>query len=66
MTNVVDINEWKKRKAAEHMVVPCGTGGKVQIQWTPQLTDEDRTRLKKAGQGFRTLLEEIRDAGKVQ
>jgi hypothetical protein len=64
MSNIVSIEEWKRRKAAEHMVVPCGTG-KISITWTSKPSNEDLAKLRKAGEGFRKTMKEFQDACEV-
>ena len=64
-TNLVSLKEYRQRKTAEAMVVPCGTG-KVHITWTPKLSIKDIHRLRKVGEQFKNTLKEFQDAGEIQ
>ena len=65
MSEIISIEEYKRRKAAENMVVPCGSE-KIQIEWKPKLSEQDVERLRKAGAAFRNSIKEIINANKVQ
>ena len=56
MSNIISLEQWKQKKASEAMVVQCGPE-KVQITWTPKLSEEDLAKLRKAGQGIKDMIE---------
>ena len=59
MSNTISLEQWKKQKAAEAMVVQCGPE-KSRIIWTPKLSEDDLAKLRKAVQGFMDTIEQAR------
>jgi cell division inhibitor SulA len=59
MSDIISLEQWKQQKAAEAIAVRCEPS-QVHITWTPRLSEQDLARLRKAGQGFRDMMESFR------
>lgn len=58
MNNVVYIKEWMQKETAINMVGPCGQE-KIVVTWVPKVSEEDVLRLRKAGEGFKAIVQQI-------
>lgn len=56
MSNVVSIEEFKQRKAAEH---------KIHTAWIPKFSDKVLEKLRQAGAMFRKTIQEASNARKL-
>lgn len=65
MSKILSIEEYKQRKMQEHMVVPCDPP-KKHIKWSPKLTDEQKTRIQESLNRINKIMQELKDASKVQ